>query len=509
MQINILEYLDRTVKDHPQKTAIIDGERRISFRQLNDQASSLALELNKFGHINRVFAVFLPKSIECILSDIAVTYSGNAYMNLDINNPGTRIKNILDLVHPEAIITNNKQLKKVHEISSDIPIINIEEVELNLDSDNKLFNDVRGKIIDTDPLCIINTSGSTGTPKGVILNHKSYIDYTDWAIETFNFTGDEILGVLSPVIFDHYNYEICLMMAKACTLVLLDQKKASFPVLLLEELKKHNIDYIFWVPTIMVNIANMDLLSKVSLPSLKMIWFAGEVFPTKQFNYWRKHLPEATFVNLYGPVETSVDCTYFIVNRELKDDEPIPIGKPCRNTDIIILNEKDEPVGENETGELCVRGTSLAMGYYNDPEKTEKVFIQNPLNRKYPEKIYRTGDLVFRNQEGELIFKGRKDTLIKHLGYRVELAEIEHTLINTLKLIENGCIVYDHVKKEIKLFYEAKEELPLAETRRKIANVLPNYMIPGSYIRFDELPRNASGKIDRSHLSGLTKKLEG
>ena len=157
----------------------------------------------------------------------------------------------------------------------------------------------------------------------------------------------------------------------------------------------------------------------------------------------------------------------------------------------------------NEEGELCVRGTSLSMGYYNNPEKTAVSFVQNPLNTAYPEIIYRTGDLVFLNDQNEIIFKGRKDTLIKHLGYRIELGEIEHVIINTLKLVENGCVIYNFNKKEINLFYEAQNEIPVAEIRKAISMAFPKYMIPNNYIRMKELPRNTNGKIDRLMLNSM------
>ena len=245
----------------------------------------------------------------------------------------------------------------------------------------------------------------------------------------------------------------------------------------------------------------MDLLRKIALPELRTVWFAGEVFPTKQFNYWKNCLPEVKFVNLYGPIEITLDCTYFIVEREIKEDEPIPIGFPCRNSDILILNDKNEIATLKEEGELCVRGTSLAMGYYNNPEKTSAAFVQNPLNNSYPEIIYRTGDIVFKNEIGEIIFKGRKDSMVKHMGYRIELGEIEHVIINSLKLVENGCIVYNHNKKEITLFYESQSNISIADMKKAISNVFPKYMIPTVFHQMDILPRNTNGKIDRLQLS--------
>ena len=306
------------------------------------------------------------------------------------------------------------------------------------------------------------------------------------------------MGSLSPIVFDIYSFELCMLMAKASTLVVLPAHLAAFPAKILEVLEQHKVNFLFWVPTIMVNIANMDLLSAFKLESLKTVWFAGEVFPTKQYNYWHHHLPQTTFANLYGPIEITLDCTYYIINKEILDEEPLPIGYPCRNTDILVLDDEDRLVKEaNVEGELCVRGTSLAMGYYNNPEKTAAAFVQNPLNKAYPEVIYRTGDIVCYSEEGLIMFKGRKDNIVKHQGYRTDLGEIEHVIINTLKLVKNGCIVYNQAEKQITLFYEAEEEVPVTEFRLSIGKVLPKYMIPTAYHRLEQLQRNANGKIDR------------
>jgi acyl-coenzyme A synthetase/AMP-(fatty) acid ligase len=251
----------------------------------------------------------------------------------------------------------------------------------------------------------------------------------------------------------------------------------------------------------MVNIAKLDLLKQIKLNKLKKVWFAGEVLPTKQFNYWKLSLPSTMFVNLYGPIEITLDCTYYIVDRLLGDDEPIPIGFPCRNTDILILNESNNLAQCNELGELCVRGNSLAMGYYNDPVKTNEVFVQNPLNKAYPEIIYRTGDIVCKNEMGEIIFKGRKDTLVKHLGYRIEMSEIEHGLINILKIVENACVVYDKKRGRLVLFYESKNEISIQDIIKSTAKLYPRYMIPSVFNKMIELPRNINGKIDRQLLN--------
>lgn len=379
---NILEYFENTVKIKSNKIAVVDGDRKIVFAELAGKARSVGSAVfNKSGKAKKKpIAVFLPKSIESIIADIGIVYSGNAYMNLDIKTPLERISNILKLVEPLFIITDTKYKNMILQIFDPEKILDINDLIVE-NAEHQILLEHLETVIDTDPLCLINTSGSTGTPKSVVLNHRSFIDYTTWAIEKINLSEDEIFGSLAPIVFDHSSYELCLMMVHSCTMVIIPETYTIFPVKLLQYVADMNITYIFWVPTIMVNIANMDLLSKIPIPNVKMVWFAGEVFPTRQFNYWRNHLPNAIFVNLYGPTEVTVDCAYYIVDREIFDNEPIPIGYPCRNTDIIILNTNNTLITEpNIEGELCVRGSSLAMGYYNNPEKTAAVFVQNPLN---------------------------------------------------------------------------------------------------------------------------------
>ena len=500
MKINLIELFEDSVKKYPQKVAVIDKEREITFENLRVKAITLAQKIIYGGACqNKPVAVFLDKSIESVYSDLGIIYSGNFYMNLDIKTPAERICNILKLVEPRFIISTSKQIKSIEAIipdTIDVILLDIDDRKVCLDEQYVLGK--LSTIIDTDPSCIINTSGSTGTPKGVVLNHKSFFDFVEWAIDTFKFEDDLVMGSLSPIVFDIYSFELCMLMAKASTLVVLPGNLAAFPAKILDLLEKHKVNFLFWVPTIMVNIANMDLLNTYKLDSLSTVWFAGEVFPTKQFNYWHHHLPQTTFANLYGPIEITLDCTYYIVDKEIPDEQPLPIGYACRNTDIIILDADDKAVKEpNVEGELCVRGTSLAMGYYNNPEKTAAAFVQNPLNKAYPELIYRTGDIVCYDEEGLIMFKGRKDNIVKHMGYRTDLGEIEHVIINTLKLVKNGCVVYNQSSKEITLFYEAEQEIPASEFRKKIGQALPKYMIPTVYNHLELLQRNTNGKIDR------------
>lgn len=510
MKRNILDYFVRTVESYKNKVALVHRDKKLTFSELNNMSLQLSDYLIEIlGSVtNKPICIFLPKGFELIISDIAAIYSCNLFNNLDVKTPSSRIKNIIDVLHPSIIITNTKYKNILENIDNiTYPIINLDED--NWEAGYGHIEEIHRRLnkqIDTDPLCIINTSGSTGTPKGVLLTHRGFLDYLNWATITFKFNGSEILGVMSAVVFDHFAYEICLMMTKGSTLVLLDQELAAFPAKLMMEVQNKNVNYIFWVPTVMVNIANMGLLDKIKLTELKIVWFAGEVFPTRQFNMWRKAYPNVTFVNLYGPCEISVDCTYYIVKKDFQDNEPLPIGIPCCNSDVFLLNDDDKKCAVGEIGEICVRGSSLAMGYYNNPEKTQSVFVQNPLNSQYPEIVYRTGDLAYWNEEGVLMFKGRKDTLIKHMGNRVELGEIEHIAVNTLKLIPNCCVLYNFSKKNIVMLYESDADISVPELRKALGSQMPKYMVPSEYIKLEQMPRNTNGKIDRLALNKLVNK---
>ena len=425
MQINVLQYFEQgALKNCKEKAAVREQNREITFADLEKSAKNCAAMIaSRCSRLNQPIAVFLPKSIEVVVADLAILYSGNCYANLDTKSPPQRLKNILANLRAEIIVTSASLAEALRALGVPDSQLFLIEQAMNSTSgyDEAALRARWEAVLDTDPLCIIHTSGSTGIPKGVALHHRGTIDFMDWVFGRLALDGSEVIGSLSPFYFDIYTLELYLCLAKGLTLVLVPEQCAAFPAKLVEFMAIQRINFIFWVPTIMVNITNQDLLAQTSLASLRKVLFAGEVFPTKHLNYWRRHLPQATFINLYGPIEITVDCTYFIVDREFADDEKLPIGFPCRNTDILILNDQNQPVTGEEPGELCVRGSSLALGYWNNPERTAKAFVQNPVNPHYPEIIYRTGDLVYRNARSEIMFIGRKDFQVKHLGYRIEV----------------------------------------------------------------------------------------
>ncbi|MCD2323303.1 amino acid adenylation domain-containing protein [Sphingomonas sp. IC-56] len=504
MQLNMLAYFENgAARQHPDKVAVIDGDKRVTFSELQSNAQRFAaLIIARADVLNQPIAVYLPKSAEVVMADLGILHSANFYVNLDVKSPPQRLKNILDNIGPALVVTSRSREAEV--VASGFPsdrIVFIDDLwENDVAVDAAALKKRVEQVIDTDPVCIINTSGSTGTPKGVVLSHRGTIDFMDWVFDTFEFDSNTVIGSLSPFYFDIYTLELNVCLAKGATLVIVPENLAIFPAKLMEFLAQARISFLFWVPSIMVNIANLGLLDRIALPDMRRIFFAGEVFPTRHLNMWRRALPQAQFVNLYGPIEIHVDCTYYIVEGDLADDEPLPIGYPCRNSDILILNEANAACQPGEQGELCVRGSSLAMGYWNDPEKTARAFVQNPLNTRYPELIYRTGDLATRRENGQIFLTGRKDFQIKHMGYRIELPEIEHQVLG-IEGIANACVVYDHPKKAITLFFEPSgADVPAATIRQALSAVFPKYMLPTAYHSMDRLPMNPNGKIDRNGL---------
>lgn len=504
MKLNVVDFFEQgALRQCPERDAIVDGERTLGFAELAAQAKRCAMyAIRRAATINQPIAVYLPKCAETVVADLGIIYSGNAYCNLDIKLPAQRLRNTLQKIDPACAITSRTLFDGLREIAGkQLEIVCIEDLLQGEAADHAAIESRLRQVVDTDPLCIINTSGSTGTPKGVALSHRGTIDFMEWLFARFDFDENVRIGSLSPLYFDIYILELFLCLHKGATLVFVPDQLAAFPARLLEFLQAQRISFLFWVPSIMVAIANLDLLGKYDLAALAKVFFAGEVFPTRQLNQWRRALPQACFVNLYGPIEIHVDCTYYVMDRAFADDEPLPIGRPCRNTDILILDEHDRACADGERGELCVRGSSLALGYWNDPEKTAKAFVQNPLNPRYPERIYRTGDVAYRDAGGELYLVGRKDFQIKHMGYRIDLQEIEHQL-HGVAGIAQACVLYNAPVKEITVFYESlAAEVAPAEIRRALAAIFPKYMIPTAFRPMPALPLSPNGKVDRNGLA--------
>lgn len=502
MQKSVIEYLVATAAKYPTKVAIQDSTGSITFAELLCSAFAIANEIKAKGLWKSPVGVYIPKGCLMVQAFAGINMSGNFYVPLDTKSPEVRILSILDVLESDVIITDRTHEEQVKGMCNKQVIVIEDVLEREPQADASAEQYLANQI-DTDPVYSIFTSGSTGTPKGVVIAHRGVIDYIDWAISTFGVTNEAVIGNQAPFYFDNSTLDIYLMYATGATLDIVPETYYSFPAKLVDYMNDHKITFVFWVPFALINVANFDIFKDKKPEYLKDVLFAGEVMPNKHLNYWRKHLPNCRYANLYGPTEITVDCTFYEVDREFADDEPLPIGIACRNSGVLILVDQQREADVNEEGELCVRGSSLALGYYNDWEKTQKAFIQNPLNKHYPETIYCTGDIVYRNERGEIMYVGRKDSQIKHNGYRIELGEIENAVLAS-KMVDNCCAAYDFKDKKIVLYYQAPEELNLSAFRKAVSDKIPRYMIPSTYHREETLRQNASGKIDRSYYKKIT-----
>jgi len=499
LQKNVLEYLENSVQNYPDKIAFADSEKEYTYRDFAYAAKKVAVAIEKeITAYNTPIAVFVDRNVESLIGFMGALYSANYYVPIDNKMPKQRIEKVIEQVNPAAILFVGADKELVNEVAVNVSKINITEVledslELSMD-DLTLLAEKRKKILDIDPVYMIFTSGSTGMPKGIVISHRSVIDFTDWMAETFGFSEQDIMGNQAPFYFDLSVKDIYTTLKCGTTTHIIPKKILMFPTLLIDYLNSKNATSLIWATSAFNLVSTSKVLEKKKLETVNKVILGGEALLAKHLNVWKSAMPEIKYVNLYGPTEVTVDCTYYIIDREFSDEEAVPIGKACENKEVILLDEnlKEVPVGV--PGEICVRGTGLARGYYNDFEKTNGVFIQNPLNPHYPDIIYKTGDIGIRNEEGLIVFQSRKDGQIKHMGYRIELGEIERA-INALESVMAAICFYDDSAKKIVCVYNG--EATDAEIITYVQDIIPKYMYPNILKRVDALPYNANGKIDR------------
>ena len=547
---NILEYLENTARRLPDKDAFVCEGDRLSFSELRRKAALYGMRIAKAagGLTRRPVCVIGERDINALVCMLACVYSGNFYVLVDASLPKGRIEKMLDVVDfIGAVSCSGEKYENDSLLFSDlyedaavpapedvpadgapkgegVPADDAQTAEVvPADSvtaeaapaagdgipisegctEEELERFIAGRIADScsfDPLYGIFTSGTTGDPKLVVKSHSAMMRFIDVFVEMFGFSEADILGNQFPFYFDASTKDLFCCLKCGLTVHIIPKKFFSFPQFLIHYLIEQKITRIIWVPSALSLVANTDSLRNFGIPeSLEKVFFVGEQMPVKQLNYWKNLMPRVEFVNIYGATETAGNFLYYIYDKILEDDQRLPTGKPFPDTKVFLLKDDNTPVeGPGIEGEICVVSDTLSLGYYGNPEMTNEVFVQNPA-AAYREIMYRTGDLATYDEDGNIVWSSRRDFQIKHMGYRIELSEIEITL-GAIAGIGECCCIYDEEKKKILFFYQADRDLK-KEIGKQVRDKLPKYMFPSKYIRLDAMPHNANGKIDRKKLA--------
>lgn len=496
MKTNILQYLEEDAERFPNKIALADEASELTYIEYMQRAQvigSYLLANVTGGKINQPIAVLIDRNVDTVVAFMGILYSGNFYVPIEPSMPSERIRLILDRLAPICVLNagNNNW--------GDKEVVRIADILCGNEPDKEALLEVRGRIVDTDPLNVIFTSGSTGEPKGVLKSHKAVIAMTEVFADTFAFDHKQVFGNQSPFDFDVSAKDIYNALRNGARLEILPKKLFLFPKLLLGYLYERKIDTLIWAVSALRIMADFKALDSGERPKLRYVMFSGEAMPIRALNYWIAYVPDARYVNLYAPTEVTFNCTYFEISGQYPEDKPLPIGKAFSNYRVFLRDDEGNVINEyHKRGEICVGGTGLSMGYWNRLEDTDKVFIQNPSVSEYGSKVYVTGDLAYRDENDNFVFVSRKDYQIKHMGHRIELGEIE-SVLTSISFVEAACCLYDAEAGKIICFYQSPND-NVKELVSELGKKIPKYMWPSQYICYDSLPLNKNGKIDREYL---------
>ena len=499
MKYLICDYLEATAQRLPEKTAFADVDSAVSFAELVRLARAVGSALLGRVAPRSTVGFYLDKSTQAIVGFMGAMYAGCAYSQLNLRHPAARIRSILETLGTPVVVTDRAHAQALAEIGVPCEVLLLEEL-MDAPADEDGLARVRRQMLDVDPLYVNFTSGSTGTPKGVIICHRNVVDFIPCFTEIFGITERDVLANQAPFDFDVSVKDIYSGVFTGATVQIIPTAYFTQPTKLMDFLCDRGATVLVWAVSALCFITTMNALDYRVPTALRAIMFSGEVMPIKHLNKLKKYLPDVMYVNLYGPTEITCNCTYYIVDREFGVGETLPIGVPFPNERILLLDEQGREVAPGETGELCVSGTAVAMGYFRDPARTAAAFTQNPLNAAYLEPIYRTGDLVRLTERGEMVYVSRKDFQIKHMGHRIELGEIE-TALCAVEGVSRACCVYLHERGKILAFVCGGGDKAALTAALRVH--LPDYMIPNIFVPVDAMPLTKNGKIDRAALMAL------
>jgi amino acid adenylation domain-containing protein len=488
----------------PGRPAVAAGERSLSYEELDRLSNQVARALLAQGVRpgDRV-GILAPKSAASVAAVFGALKAGACYVPLDPRSPAERLAAIMRDSGVAVIVADEGTAQRAAAMADAVPGLAVLPGDaVRAEPDGPLTGD---RAIETDLAYILYTSGSTGTPKGVMISHRASLTFCAWAADCAGLGEQDRVCSPAPLHFDLSVFDVFATCRAGACLVVLPEQTTTFPVRLAEWMARERISVWYSVPSILTMLATYGNLREFDLSALRAIVFAGEVFPAKHLSRLMAELPDARYLNWYGPTETNV-CTWYEVPPGSELTAPIPIGRACANTDVFAVTADGRRVSEaGQEGELYVRGPALMQGYWGQPDKTAAVLSRNPFQEAYDEPAYRTGDLVTVDEEGNYVFLGRRDGMVKTRGYRVELGEVEAALYAHPAVREAVVLpVPDEIlgnRLRAVISVDASSALTRQDVLEHCLRRLPGYMVPDVVEFCQALPRTSTGKVDRTQLA--------
>ena len=489
---NLLEYLEASAARFPDKTAVAYRQQELSYAELYRCARACA---GAIGKTDKAVGVIAGRGTETIAFFFAVLYSGGFYVPIDPDMPEDKLAAVLSDSGADTVLGMKSDEDKLRKTGFTGRYLTEESFLAEECEVPKLRKDT--------PAYMVYTSGSTGKPKGVLKSHGAVISFIEAYTKTFDFSCDEVIGNQTPFFFDASAKDIYLTIKLGATMEILPSTLFTLPPELIDYLNEKKVTFASWVPTAISIVAQLNPFSMVKPTTLKKLFFVGEVMPMKHLNKWREALPDIQYVNLYGQSELAGICCYYEVKKQFDNAEVLPMGVPLSNSEIYLVNDGKVVTESGQEGEMYIVSDALALGYYNDEEKTQASFLMRDFGNGEV-RCFKTGDYARRDDDGNLIFASRRDHQIKHMGHRIELGEIE-AVAGSLPEIQRCCCLYNAQKRKIVMFCELSEDSTLraADIQHLLKERLSSYMVPGKVNIMEKLPLNKNGKIDRQGLKEL------